>query len=78
VHLVGFVIRIYHDARPPECHIQIKNITQFIDIIFPHELGNRGTIGVKVPFPELFFPNFLIVNWPSDFFILECRHDSAD
>jgi len=24
VHLVGFIIRIYHDARSPECRIGIK------------------------------------------------------
>jgi len=24
MHLVGFIIRIYHDARSPECHINPK------------------------------------------------------
>ena len=28
VHLVGFIIRIYHDARSPERQIQYQNIYQ--------------------------------------------------
>ena len=24
VHLVGFIIRIYHDARSPECQINVQ------------------------------------------------------
>jgi hypothetical protein len=24
VHLVGFIIRIYHDARPSECQISLS------------------------------------------------------
>ena len=31
VHLVGFIIRIYHDARPPECQAHLISIT-FPDI----------------------------------------------
>jgi len=35
VHLVGFIIGIYHDAWSSDCQIQIINITQFVVIIFP-------------------------------------------
>jgi len=30
VHLVGFIIRIYHDARSPERHIQCSNHIMYI------------------------------------------------
>ena len=31
MHLVGFIIRIYHDVRPPECKIRNPSIIQRID-----------------------------------------------
>jgi len=34
VHLVGFIIRIYHDARSPERQIRILVISQFSELFY--------------------------------------------
>jgi len=37
VHLVGFIIRIYHDARSPECQILTSHH-------LPHPIKSRGLV----------------------------------
>jgi hypothetical protein len=34
VHLVGFIIRIYHDERSPECQLQISSVLRFSGHVF--------------------------------------------
>jgi len=34
LHTVGFIIRIYHDARPPERQIRILVISQFSELFY--------------------------------------------
>ena len=41
VHLVGVIIRIYHDARSSECQIKKKNIIAF-SVIKTHDPNNQG------------------------------------
>ena len=31
-HLVGFIIRIYHDAQSPECQIKLLKYTKLISV----------------------------------------------
>jgi len=37
VHLVGFIIRIYHDARSPECQIVMPQLQQCTLIRWVHK-----------------------------------------
>ena len=45
MHLVGFIIRIFHDARSPECQILFYKIEAVIQVAEPSFLGG--------PSPEL-------------------------
>ena len=56
VHLVGFIIRVYHDARSPEC--QTKHCTRFCQN--PHALISSGvlsctTADLKAVFGDLVY-----------------------
>jgi len=32
VHLVGFIVRIYHDARSSECQMKVSFMTKYVQI----------------------------------------------
>jgi hypothetical protein len=44
VHLVGFIIRIYHDARSSECQILFHGFNTVFNLDAPHSVEGRGGI----------------------------------
>jgi len=55
VHLVGFIIRIYHDARPSECQIHdVMFYTVTFDIVvcvFYDDCYNRRKVQCTLDYP---------------------------
>jgi len=49
VHLVGFIIRIFHDARSPECNIRCSNLVGFMD----DEALFNNSVRVTGPYKEV-------------------------
>ena len=48
MHLVGFIIRIYHDARSPERQIRLDVSSSVYTILVKNWLKTRSTIIVEV------------------------------
>jgi len=46
VHPVGFIIRIYHDARSPECQINLTQCSKRLYFNSPQLLVNYGMYAI--------------------------------
>jgi hypothetical protein len=72
VHLVGFIIRIYHDARSSECQVSMMDVLSAVAEVdlengFRHFCYNRSrkmkTVCIKLNFQYLEWTWKVLVNY---------------